>query len=311
MKLNRRPNSLRFPLRGAFAVALAVGSLAMVAPPSSAVANPAGWNIALAIGQDNQALQGQNSIGWVASPSQIFTCPAGGCSSGIQMSIGGVVQPSSFTATTENAWPGLPGSPPQTTSDGLSYNYRFDFPGGIDNGNGTDSSFGQVFSATATGPLDAQLQLSCLLPSGAPAPSGVSITLYQVVGGTGPLFSMTAEVQTVPFPWSECPTSNDWSTGPSSSSFAFVDTGLDAIVNAGSQYAILITGGGGDEPWDTTTSISGVVSGSDNGQGIGGVCVNATPTGGGAMTQTTSNPLSGTYYFYGLAPGSYTVTADP
>ncbi len=297
-----RPSRLASLLRlGAVALTaiLVLGGLALFqGRPSSATPNPAGWNIALAIGSDPSA-GALNAGGFVFTPSTYKAC--NDCSFGIQTSVGGSPE-FSFADQTTTPASNLGVGAPATTTDGMTYFARFDTPTWPA---GRDGSMGQLFTPTASGQLGAQLQMACLLPSGGTPPPGASITLYQIDANG----NLTDEVQQVPFPWAQCPTLSDWSSGLSSSAFQFVDTGLNASVVSGTQYVILLTGTGGTEPWDETTSISGTVTGSMSGAAVSGACVTATPTAG-SPTMVTTNP-DGTYYFYGLATGNYTVSVDP
>jgi hypothetical protein len=302
VRFGRLPSSLIRLLEIGFTTTLVLGGLSLSSGPQPAAAATPSWGIGLAVGNDSTAGQGMNAAGFVLSESSVLS--QGGVSVGIQTTIGGVPGSGySSTESTGNPWAGFTGiyTPPKT-SDGMTYLSAF----------GTNVA-GEFLTPPTTGALDAKLQVSCLLPTGVTAPTDVSIGLFQVAAdGSG---TITNEVQSALFPWGSCPTSTDWSN-LKASSFSFIDSGINAQVTAGTHYAIVIAAEGAVEPWDNETSISGRVTGADNGNGIGGACVTATPVGGGAPIMITtssggSNFSDGTYYFDGLATGAYTVSVDP
>ena len=162
-----------------------------------------------------------------------------------------------------------------------------------------NSSFGQVFLASATGTLTAfSMNLTCLNPAGTPL-TGLSAVIYQV--NPGQISIPVTPLGTIPVNLSTCPTLTTWSGHVfSSADFATIPMNFNNVtLTAGNFYAVYFTGlvpGLGLPGAPTVTSVT-----PNTGAPTGGNTVTITGTGFTGATSVT---------FGGLAATSFTVVND-
>ena len=222
----------------------------------------------------------------------LLTATSSACDFVFAYSIGGVAQTPVVSGGTYETYPTLPAAPQCNVNPGQSapltlFNCF------------NSNSFGQVFRASATGPLTAySMNLTCLNPAGTPL-TGLNAVIYQVnPNGT----SIPAlPLGSVPLDLSTCPTLTSWSGHAfSSGDFAAIPMNFSSVaLTAGNFYAVYFSGlvpGAGLPGSPTVTSVTPAT-----GPLTGGNTVTIAGTGFTGATSVT---------FGGVAATSFSVVSN-
>ncbi len=162
-----------------------------------------------------------------------------------------------------------------------------------------NSSFGQVFLASATGTLTAfNMNLTCLNPAGTP-PTGLFAVIYQLNPGNTTI--PATPLASVPVNLSTCPLLTSWSGHVfSSSDFAAIPMNFSNVtLTAGNFYGVYFSGLVPGAPLPGSPTVTSVTP--NTGPLTGGNTVTITGTGFTGATSVT---------FGGVAATSFTVVND-
>ena len=162
-----------------------------------------------------------------------------------------------------------------------------------------NSSFGQVFLASATGTLTAfNMNLTCLNPAGTP-PTGLFAVIYQLNAGNTTI--PATPLASVPVNLSTCPLLTSWSGHVfSSSDFAAIPMNFSNVtLTAGNFYGVYFSGLVPGAPLPGSPAVTSVTP--STGPLTGGTAVTITGTGFTGATSVT---------FGGVAATSFIVVND-
>ena len=227
-------------------LAVGIATVASALAARSADARIA-WNIALNI---NWAGDGESATeATFLEEDGVSLNNCGGCDFALEVDIDGIQTTTIAPGTTFGL--GLGSTDPNPLA-------LFDMPDTVVSF--AEGSYGQTFTATASGTLDeARMNLACLVTDSVPT---VFTSLFELNEAGD---ALVRQVARVPFPWDDCETSSSWDGSWKTADFGWVGFAFNAPVVSGTRYAVLFTGPaiGGFQP---SNDLSGVDDGDTNGE---------------------------------------------